>query len=240
MMLPDEYMRRVADAVHEVGGLFVLDCVASGCMWVDMNAVGVDVLISAPQKGWSAAPGIGIVMLSPLARSRLDETRNTVYSLDLQKWVYVMEAYERGTHRVATLPTDAIVKLHDISNEMAEYGFERIREQQIELGNSVRRLLCLKGFKSVAAPGYGAPGVVVSYTHNQQLKTGAKFAALGMQISAGVPLMLDDFTSSKDFRTFRLGLFGIDKLTSMSDTVKCLERVLRLLPTEFMLLVSNL
>jgi len=240
IMLSDAYLKGVADAVHAAGGIFVLDCVASGCLWVDMAGVGVDVLISAPQKGWSAAPGAGIVMLSQAARKLLEETSSTSFSLDLKKWVHVMEAYEQGTHRLSTMPTDTILRFHSLQQEMASYGFEKLRTQQIELGDAVRRKLVQNGFKSVAAPGWGAPGVMVSYTSNPQVKTGAKFASLGMQISAGIPLMLDDFTSSSEFRTFRLGLFGIDKLRSLPDTVRCLEEVLKVLTCEFTLLVSCL
>jgi aspartate aminotransferase-like enzyme len=228
MILPDSYIKGVADAVHAVGGLFVLDCIASGCFWVDMRALGVDVLISAPQKGWSSSPCVGIVMLSKAAREVLDETTNTVFALDLKKWVSVMEAYEKGGHMYhSTMPTDAIIRFRDVQLETKAYGFERARQEQIRLGEAVRRLLAHTGFKSVAAPGFGAPGVVVSYTPDPEMKSGAKFAALGLQIAAGVPLMLDDFTtSSPDFITFRLGLFGIDKLSNMEETIGRLEKAL--------------
>jgi aspartate aminotransferase-like enzyme len=228
MILPDSYIKEVADAVHAVGGLFVLDCIASGCLWVDMNALGVDVLISAPQKGWSSSPCVGIVMLSKSARDRLDKTKNTVFALDLKKWVAVMEAYEQGGHMYhTTMPTDSIIRFRDVLLETKAYGFERARLEQIRLGEAVRRLLARTGFKSVAARDFAAPGVVVSYTSDPEMKSGAKFAALGLQIAAGVPLMLDDFTtSSPDFITFRLGLFGIDKLSKMQETIARLEKAL--------------
>jgi aspartate aminotransferase-like enzyme len=228
IILPDSYIKGVADAVHAVGGLFVLDCIASGCLWVDMSALGVDVLISAPQKGWSSSPCVGIVMLSKAARARLDDTNNTVFALDLKKWVGVVEAYEKGGHMYhTTMPTDSIIRFRDVLLETKAYGFERARHEQIQLGEAVRRLLAQAGFKSVAAPGFGASGVVVSYTSDPEMKSGAKFAALGLQIAAGVPLMLDDFTtSSPDFITFRLGLFGIDKLSNMKEAIGRLEKAL--------------
>merc|ERR1719502_2330403 len=197
IILPDAYMKAVAEAVHNVGGIFVLDCIASGCMWVNMREIGVDVLISAPQKGWSSSAGAGIVMLSQEARALLQERQSTAFALDLNKWIAVMEAYEQGGHMYhATMPTDSIMRFRDIQQESKAYGFD-------------------------------APGVVVSYTSDQEMKTGAKFASLGMQIAAGVPLMLDEFTtSSPDFRTFRLGLFGIDKLQKIPDTVARLDAVM--------------
>merc|ERR1711972_1211612 len=221
-------MKGIADAVHSVGGVFVLDCIASGCVWVDMAALGIDILISAPQKGWSGSPSVGIVLLSKLGRERLEDTRATAFALDLKKWVTVMETYEQGGHMYhTTMPTDSIIRLRDVQLETQAYGFERIKQDQLELGSQVRRLLAKKGYKSVAAPGFGAPGVVVSYTSDPEVETGAKFAALGMQIAAGVPLMLDEFTtSSPSFRTFRLGLFGIDKLRKMEETVGKLKQVL--------------
>jgi len=228
IILPDDYMMAVADAVHRVGGLFVLDCIASGCIWVDMAAVGIDVLITAPQKGWSGSPSVGILMLSKIARERLEETKSTAFALDLKKWVAVMEAYEKGGHMYhTTMPTDSIIRLRDVSLETQAYGFHRVKQEQLDLGNAVRQLLAQKGYKSVAAHEFGAPGVVVSYTADPDVKSGARFAALGLQTAAGVPLMLDEFTtSSPDFQTFRLGLFGIDKLKSKKETIGQLHQAL--------------
>jgi len=227
IMLPESYIRGIAAAVHEVDGLFVVDCIASGCIWIDMAATGVDVLISAPQKGWSSTPCAGIVMLSALARKRLAETESTCFAVDLKKWVAVMEAYEKGGHMYhTTMPTDSIIQFRNVQQETALYGFDRVRREQLELGTAVRRMLVDRGFKSVAADGFHAPGVVVSYTSDVGMKTGAKFAAQGLQIAAGVPLMVDAFTESPEFSTFRLGLFGIDKLHSHSSTVQRLEEAL--------------
>lgn len=229
IILPDAYMKEVAEAVHAVGGFFVLDCIASGCIWVDMKAIGIDILLTAPQKSWSSSAGVGLLMLSPAARTHLDATKSSIFALDLKKWVAVMEAYENGGHMYhATMPTDAIMRLSETQHEMEAYGLDKMRRQQWELGAAVRRLLAQEGFKSVAAQGFGAPGVVVSYTADPEVKSGSKFAALGMQTAAGVPLMLDEFTStSSDFQTFRLGLFGIDKLRKTPATVSFVEQTLR-------------
>lgn len=228
MMLPDSYMQQISKAVHDVGGMFVLDCIASGCIWVDMKNVGADVLISTPTKSWGGSPCTGIVMLNDLARKRLDESQSTCFSVDLKKWVTVMETYEKGGHMYhATMPTDAIMRFRDAQNEMSAYGFERMRQEQLSLGHSIRQVLEWKGYKSVAAEGFRAPGVVVSYTADDKIKNGSRFAALGMQIAAGVPLMLDEFTSSTEqYRSFRLGLFGIDKLKHMKETAAILEKAL--------------
>lgn len=228
MMLPDAYLRAVADAVHEVGGMMVLDCIASGAIWVDMQACGIDVLISAPQKGWSASPCSALVMLGERARERIDDTRSTSFACDLLKWLQIMEAYENGGHAYhATLPTDALKRFRDAMLETRRDGFEHLRAAQSELGSRVRALLAGHGVKSVAAPGFEAPGVVVSYTADDGIKSGAKFAAVGLQIAAGVPLQCDE---GADFRTFRLGLFGLDKLEHVDRTVAslkdALERVL--------------
>lgn len=224
MILPDDYMRGVADAVHAVGGLFVLDCVASGTIWVDMKKVGVDVLISAPQKGWSASPCSALVMMSELARTRIDDTDSSSFAADLKKWMQIMEAYEGGGHAYhATMPTDAIVKFHESMKETEEYGFDKVRDEQQELGDKVRALMAAHGFKSLAAKGYEAPGVVVCYTDDPDIHNGSKFAAAGMQTAAGVPLMCDE---PDDFRTFRIGLFGLDKLHNVDRTVASLEKVL--------------
>ncbi|KML45651.1 class V aminotransferase [Burkholderia cepacia] len=217
MLLPDDYLRAVSDAVHAVGGMFVLDCIASGTVWVDMQASGVDILISAPQKGWSASPCCAMVMLSPLARERIDATTSTSFACDLRKWLQIMEAYENGGFAYhATMPTDSLTTLRDVMKETDAYGFEKVRAEQLELGKRIRSLLADKGFKSVAAEGFQAPGVVVSYTDDDGIRSGKKFADVGLQIAAGVPLQCDE---PEDFKTFRLGLFGLDKLHDVEGAV---------------------
>jgi aspartate aminotransferase-like enzyme len=224
MILPADYLRSIAAAVHEAGGMFVLDCVASGTIWVDMEAIGVDVLISAPQKGWSASPCCALVMLGRQARQRIEETTSSSYSCDLRKWLQIMEAYEKGGHLYhATLPTDSLASLRDVMKETQAYGFDKVKAEQQQLGDEVRALLASKGFKSVAAPGFEAPGVVVSYTDDPEIHSGRKFAAAGLQTAAGVPLQCDE---PADFRTFRIGLFGLDKLHNIGRTVKTLEQAL--------------
>lgn len=224
MMLPDAYMRGVADAVHAVGGLFVLDCIASGAIWVDMKATGVDVLISAPQKGWSASPCCALVTLSALARERIDSTTSTSFACDLRKWLQIMEAYEGGSFAYhSTMPTDSLATLRNVMKEMDSYGYDKVRAEQQELGNRVRALFASKGIKSVAAEGFQAPGVVVSYTDDDGIRTGKKFADAGLQIAAGVPLQCDE---GDDFKTFRVGLFGLDKLHDIERTVSTLAKAL--------------
>ncbi len=224
MMLPDSYIKELADATHAVGGLMVLDCIASGTVWVDMKALGVDILISAPQKGWSASPAAALVMLSELALARIDDTTSTSFACDLKKWLQIMQAYEAGGHAYhATLPTDALKAFRDSMKETEKLGWENISAAQQELGARVRAMLKARGVQSVAAEGFEAPGVVVSYTDDAGIKTGAKFAALGMQIAAGVPLQCDE---PEGFSTFRLGLFGLDKLADIDGTLKRLETAL--------------
>ena len=217
MMLPDAYLRALADAVHAYGGLLVLDCVASGAMWVDMRATGVDVLISAPQKGWSSSPCCAMVMMSKHARQAIEQTQSTTYSMDLRKWLQVMETYEAGGHVYpTTLPTDALVRLREVMLETEAYGFTKVRQEQIELGRQVRQLLVQAGYPSVAAPGFEAPGVVVSYTTDPDIQSSKKFLAAGLQTAAGVPLQCDE---PADFRTFRIGLFGLEKWHHIDRTV---------------------
>ncbi len=224
IMLPEDYMRATGEAVHAVGGLFVLDCVASGTIWLDMKDIGVDVLISAPQKGWSASPCSGLVMLSEAARSRIESTFSTSFACDLRKWLQIMEAYENGGHAYhATMPTDALVKFRDTIKETETYGFSKVRAEQQELGDKVRSLLARKGFKNLAAKGFEAPGVVVCYTDDADIQNGKKFLAEGMQIAAGVPLQCDE---PEDFATFRLGLYGLDKLHNIDRTLEHLDRAL--------------
>lgn len=224
MILPDDYLKAVADAVHSVGGLFVLDCIASGCIWVDMAETGVDVLISAPQKGWSASPCAGLVMMNAAAKAKLAETSSTSFAVNLQTWSNIMDAYTGGGHAYhATMPTDALKDFRDTMVETRDYGFDKLKQSQQELGDRVRAVLAGRGFLSVAADGFGAPGVVVSYTDDAGLQNGSKFAANGVQIAAGVPLRCDE---PEDYSTFRLGLFGLDKLYDVDAAVARLETVL--------------
>ena len=224
MILPDDYLRRVADAVHEHGGLFVLDCIASGAMWVDMQATGVDVIVSAPQKGWSGSPCCAFVMLGERARAAIDATSSSSFAADLKKWLQIMETYEGGGHAYhTTMPTDALVRTRAVMMETRDYGFARLRDEQIELGRQVRTLLEAKGFRSVAAEGFKAPGVVVSYTEDVGLHNASKFLAQGLQTASGVPLQCDE---PADFRTFRIGLFGLDKLHDPARSVGHLEAAL--------------
>ena len=224
MMLPDAYLRAMADAVHAVGGLLVLDCIASGAMWVNMADTGVDVLISAPQKGWSGSPCCAMVMLSERARTAIDATTSSSFAADLKKWLQIMEAYEAGGHAYhATMPTDALTRLREVMRETQAYGFDKVRAEQIELGSKVRALFESRGIRSVAAEGYKAPGVVVSYTQDPEVQSSRKFLAEGLQTAAGVPLQCDE---PADFMTFRVGLFGLDKLHNVDRTVGQLEQAL--------------
>jgi aspartate aminotransferase-like enzyme len=224
MMLPDDYLSAVAEAVHAVGGLFVLDCIASGAMWVDMATTGVDILISAPQKGWSSSPCCAMVMLSERARTAIDSTQSTTFAMDLKKWLQIMETYEGGGHAYhATLPTDALQRLRDTMLETEQYGYARVRQEQMDLGQGVRDLMARNGFPSVAAKGFQAPGVVVSYTTDPDIQSSKKFLAAGLQTASGVPLQCDE---PADFRTFRIGLFGLDKWHNVSATVQRLEAAL--------------
>ena len=224
MLLPDGYLRAVADAVHAVGGMFVLDCIASGALWVDMRAAGVDVLVSAPQKGWSGSPCCAFVMLGERARERIDSTTSTSFACDLRKWLQIAEAYENGGHAYhATMPTDALVRTRDVMLETQARGFETLRTAQVALGRGVRSMLERKGFGSVAADGFQSPSVVVSYTSDPELSNAKKMLAQGLQIAAGVPLQCDE---GDDFRSFRVGLFGLDKLGNVERSVRSLEQAL--------------
>ena len=221
MILPNDYLKAVAGAVHAVGGLFVLDCIASGAIWVDMQATGVDVLISAPQKGWSGSPCCGIVMMNDAALAKVNATSSNSFACDLKKWLQIMQAYENGGHAYhATMPTDSIKYFHDMMQLAEQAGFENLRARQTELGQKVRALLASKGLISVAAEGYQAPGVAVYYTTDDAIQNGKKFVEQGLQIAAGVPLQCDE---PADYKTFRLGLFGIDKLNDVDGTVARFE-----------------
>ena len=224
MILPDSYVRAIGEAAREVGAYFVLDCVASGTVWVDMVANHVDVLISAPQKGWSASPCCALIGLSERARAHIETTTSTSFACDLKKWAQIMEAFENGGHAYhATMPTDALAAMRDIMLETEAYGFDKVCAEQQELGRRIRELLEARGFPSVAAEGFKAPGVVVSYTTDPDIQSGKKFLAAGLQTAAGVPLQCDE---GPDFRTFRIGLFGLEKLHDPARTVANLAHAL--------------
>jgi aspartate aminotransferase-like enzyme len=224
MILPDDYLKRIGEAVRSVDGLFVLDCIASGAMWVNMRDCQVDVLISAPQKGWSSSPCCALIGLSDRARTKIDSTTSTSFSCDLKKWLQIMETYESGNHVYhTTMPTDALKTLRNVMKETQSIGFQKLKAAQIELGSKVRALLVSRGFNSVAAPGFQSPCVVVSYTTDPEIQSGKKFINVGLQTAAGVPLQCDE---SPEFRTFRIGLFGLEKLQNIDRTIKHLEHAL--------------
>ncbi|AOY43970.1 MULTISPECIES: aminotransferase class V-fold PLP-dependent enzyme [Psychrobacter] len=224
MILSDDYIKALSAAVHSVGGLLVIDCIASGCVWLDMKNLGIDVLISAPQKGWSSTPGAGLVMLSEAAVKKVDSTESDSFSIDLKQWLNIMRAYENGGHAYhATMPTDSLRQFRDAVNEAKAVGFDKLCEAQWSLGKRIREVLEAKGIESVAAEGFQAPGVVVSYTDRDDMHKGSAFAAAGVQIAAGVPLKVGEPDS---FKTFRLGLFGLDKLTDIDGTVTRFESAL--------------
>ncbi len=225
MLLPDSYIRALTEAAHEVGALFVLDCVAAGALWADMDSLGIDVLITAPQKGWTSTPCSGVVMLSARAIERLETTTSDSFALDLRKWHSIMAAYLDGGHAYhATMPTDGLASFLDTYEEMASIGFDALKTRQIELGRQVRELMEGYGFKSLAADGFKSPTVVVSHTDRADFKNGSAFASVGLQIAAGVPLECGE---SAQFQTFRIGLFGMDKLMNIDRTVSHLDDALR-------------
>ncbi len=217
ILLPDDYLRTIGAAAREVGALFVLDCIASGAIWVNMQDCLVDVLISAPQKGWSSSPCCAMVVLGERARAAIDATQSSSFACDLKKWMQIAEGYERGQHAYhATMPTDALLRLRDVMAETRAIGFDKVRAGQVELGRKVRALLESRGFSSVAAEGWKAPGVVVSHTTDPEIHSGRKFIAAGLQTASGVPLQCGE---GADFRTFRMGLFGLDKWQNVDRTV---------------------
>ena len=127
---------------------------------------------------------------------------------------FQIDAYEKLRFVPGVVP--ALLKLRDTLQETRERGFAKVREQQIELGRKVRALMEGRGLPSVAAEGFKAPGVVVSYTSDPEIQNGKAFIAQGVQSAAGVPLMCDE---PADFRTFRLGLFGLDKWANVDRSV---------------------
>lgn len=220
MILPDDYIKQVASAVHQVGGLFVLDCIASGTVWVDMQELGLDAVISAPQKGWSGPACAALVMLSEKGTEVARQTQSTSYSCDLRKWLEVMDAYEAGGHMYhATMPTDALVAAYSAMRETQAVGWQKAQGQAWELGRQTRQMFKDKGLVSVAAEGFEAPGVVV--VHHDDAGVAGKFAAAGTQIAAGVPFMIGEPAGTV---TFRIGLFGLEKLADPAKTVANLKK----------------
>ncbi len=222
IILPDDYVQAIGAAVESVNGIFVLDCIASGAMWVDMKQCRVDVLISAPQKGWSSSPCCAMIALNERAREKINHTQSNSFAMDLKKWLQIIETYENDSHLYhATMPTDALKILRNNMKETQALGLSTAMARQIDLGLKVRSLLESKNFTSVAAPGFQSPGVVVSYTSDPDIQNGKKFILEGLQIAAGVPLQCDE---RPDFRTFRLGLFGLEKLKNVDQTVANLRK----------------
>ena len=225
MILPDHYIRGVSAAVHDVGGLLVLDCIASGTVWIDMVDVGVDVLISAPQKDWTSPPSCALVQLSERAVKWMNrkQEQETSFSLSLKQWLDVMDAYEDGGFAYHTTPpTDALHQFQRVSVEMLEFGLTELKEALVDLGQKARDLLDSRGLTSVAAPGFEAPGVLVYYspddTDNDVMVE--RFQEHGLQIAKGIPWMIDE---PDNLKTFRIGLFGLDKLLKEHRTIDILE-----------------
>ena len=211
IILPDDYLRKLGAAVKAAGGLFVLDCIASGCVWVDMADLNVDVLISAPQKGWSGPACCGFVMLNGRAKERLATTQSTSFSADLKMWVDVAAQYDQGNFKYhTTLPTDALMEVHRSALETKAMGWDNAKRAQWELGNKVRDVLTSRGLTSVAAP-----GVVVVHTPLSDMVK--RFMDEGLQVAAGVPFKCDEPEATQ---TFRVGLFGLDKITHVDETVE--------------------
>ncbi len=226
IILPDDYIRKAADAAHEVGGLFVLDCIASGTVWADMRDLGVDVVISAPQKGWTGPCCAALVMMSERAAAKLQTTAETSFSMSLKRWSAIMDTYEAGGFGYhTTMPTDGLRDFHEISVETLEFGLPELKAAQLRLGKEARTALDGRGLVSVAAPGFQAPGVLVYYsptgTENPVMMN--KFKAQGLQIAMGVPWRIDE---PEGLKTFRMGLFGLDKLGNIPKTVDVLTRAL--------------
>ncbi|MDO5726803.1 MAG: aminotransferase class V-fold PLP-dependent enzyme [Bowdeniella nasicola] len=226
MLLSDDYLREVAAATHEVGGIFILDCIASGPLWVDMEDIGVDVLISAPQKGWSGSPTAGYVMLNARARRAVADSTGSSFALDLRTWMDIADAYVGGSHAYhATMPTDTLLANVRAMEETLNLGLDQARERQWELGNGIRQVCEQAGFTSVAAPPWQAPTVAVMYCPDPTIV--AAYADVGVQVAAGVPLKVGE---REDYSAFRLGLFGLDKLTDVPAAIARLRRATAQLP----------
>jgi aspartate aminotransferase-like enzyme len=188
MMLPDDYIQRASDDMHKVSGLFVLDCIASGAVWVNMKELGVNVIISARQKGWTGPSCAALVMMSDAAVAKMVTTHETSFSMSLKRWSAIMDAYEHGGFGYhTTMPTDALRDFHEISVETIKFGLPELKRAQLELGHQARAALNARGLVSVAAPGFQAPGVLVYYspsgTDNPVMMS--RFKDHGLQIAMG-------------------------------------------------------
>lgn len=226
MILPDDYIRTITETMREHGGLFVLDCIASGTVWVDMKDLGVDVVISAPQKGWTGPACAALVMMSERARDVMNESTETSFSISLKRWSAIMDTYEKGGFGYhTTMPTDALRDFHQISVETMKFGIPELKAAQNKLGKDARNVLNSKGLTSVAAEGFQAPGVLVYYSPNEVENPAmmAKFKSQGLQIAMGVPWRIDE---PEGLKTFRIGLFGLDKMGNIPDTLKTMEDAL--------------
>lgn len=224
VMLPDDYIRQVADAVHAVGGILVLDCIASGMLCPDTKALNVDVVVSAPQKAWTASPCCGLVLLNEGAEALLQSTNSSSFALDLKKWSGIMQNAVGGVPAYhCTMPTDALAGFRDVVvNELEPIGIKELERRQRELGARTRAMMKSKGFVSVAADGFGAPGVVVVHAPTEDFKSGKVFKEQNVQIAPGVPLFLEE---GADYKSFRIGLFGLDKLANVDATVDSLSQI---------------
>jgi len=216
IVLPEAYLKEMARASREVGAVFCVDGVASGTAWLDMRDIGIDCYVTAPQKGWSGPAAVGVAMLSERAEARLAETKPTSFVVDLAKWRDVYKAYLGGGHMYhATMPTDAIRLFRDVVHETERFGLDAAEAACWELGAKIRAVLADRGFRSVAAEGFHAPGVAV--VHAPSADFAARFKAhASLQIAAGVPLMVGE---PDDYQSFRIGLFGLDKLMNVDLTV---------------------
>jgi len=141
ILVSDAYVTAVTAAVHAANpnSYTVLDSIASGGLWVDMEALGVDCLISAPQKGWCGPSCCAFVLMNQRLRSHMDGTTSSSFTIDLKKWCSIMELYEGGAHGYhATMPTDALTRVRDVMAEIEAYGLEKFRNNAIELGMATR------------------------------------------------------------------------------------------------------
>jgi len=237
IVLSDDYVRSLAAATHDAcpDAIFVLDCIASGNRWTDMQALGVDVLITAPQKGWTGPACVGIAMMGEraceiMAKQNAVSPKGHSFSCNLAKWAGVADAYAQpgGFMYHTTLPTDSLMVFRDVIMETKEFGYEQCEERMCQLGDGIRNVLESRGFKSVAAPECAAPTVVVSY--NRQDEDAAilgKLKGEGIQVAGGVPLKIDEpWDGFAAPPTFRLGLFGLDKLKNVDHTVAVFEGAL--------------